>query len=181
MALEVDRLPIKVALIINPTDNSDGKRCLETVGNSVTTGWPGSAAAVFESASTLFDTPPMNVASEVQAALREGVSFGLFSFGGQGQGKTTALWGSPALGPEEAIVPRFCADLFSILESCKEGGGGEVVVAVSFLRVSGAGGNGQRLFGSRREGERAGHAPARGGESGGGEGLMVVGVVDDIG
>ena len=48
---------------------------------------------------------------EISEALHNGTSFGLVSFGPMGTGKTTALWGSPHLGPEQALVPRACAEV----------------------------------------------------------------------
>lgn len=60
------------------------------------------------------------------------------SFGAKGQGKTTALWGSAALGPEHAIIPRTIGELFAAIERVKDKDD-QVGVAVSFLRVSATG------------------------------------------
>lgn len=60
------------------------------------------------------------------------------SFGAKGQGKTTALWGSPALGPEEAIIPRTIGEVFAAIDRVRDKDD-QVGVAVSFLRVSATG------------------------------------------
>lgn len=52
-----------------------------------------------------------------------------------GQGKTTALWGSPALSPDEAIIPRTLSELFTAIDRVREKDD-QVGVAMSFLRVS---------------------------------------------
>ena len=133
------------------------------------------AKGVFETASALFDTAPVSVDAEIEEALRSGVSLGLVTFGPNGEGKTTAMWGSPALGedaqrsmfcgthvpacsrrnvspthafpfssrsdsqgPEVALAPRACGELFGLLAKVS-GPGDEVVVACSFLRVSAIG------------------------------------------
>ena len=75
-------------------------------------------------------------ASDVSDALRRGTSYGVLSFGGVGNGKTTAMWGSPnSLEPENAIVPTACGELFALVDAASEPGD-EVLVAASFLRVS---------------------------------------------
>ena len=64
-------------------------------------------------------------ASDVSDALRRGTSYGVLSFGGVGNGKTTAMWGSPnSLEPENAIVPTACGELFARGRGVRAGGRG---------------------------------------------------------
>ena len=102
------KVPLKVAVILNPSDDAEGGRCLEVApNNSISMKRPGSAAAgktfgpftaLHETAASLFDAAPVSIDREIEESLRSGVSFGVLSFGNMGQGKTTAFWGSPALG-----------------------------------------------------------------------------------
>ena len=106
------------------------------------------------SADSFFDEV---VFPRLQSALVSGQSFGLWSFGPLGRGKTTTMWGSPDNG--DALIPRALGSVFEVLEqkvgplkpkrsnSFAEGpkkwsqGGGapsreSVMVTVSFLRIA---------------------------------------------
>lgn len=103
---------LKVAVIINSSEKGDGP-CVKAIdGSRVSTTRPGAAAAaakkygpfacVAETSAGLFDT--LGIAGSIETSLREGTSYGLITFGPAGQGKTTAMWGSPALGKDRFIA-----------------------------------------------------------------------------
>ena len=100
------RAPLKVAVVLNRSDDA-GVSCLSPKADgTVEIARPGSAAkgkcfgpfcCVKDAGAGLFDDPTFSVDRDIEEALRSGTNFGLLSFGGIGQGKTTSMWGSPAL------------------------------------------------------------------------------------
>ena len=85
-------------------------------------------------------------ADDLAHAVHTGTSYGVLSFGGCGNGKTTAMWGGTtpekraeffASLNEKALVPSACARIFALVDAAAaDAPGDEWLVCASFLRVS---------------------------------------------
>ena len=141
---------MKVVVICKPPDDngtasSDAcdTSCLQVENKHISAKRPGSSAAMkqfgpFQLCSSAGAIPLFYdcCAGDIMNALQRGTSYGVITYGGVGNGKTTCMWGSlGGLPAEDAIVPTVCGQLFSIIQATAAPTD-EVLVTSSFLRVS---------------------------------------------
>ena len=123
---------MKVVVICKPPDDngtasSDAcdTSCLQVENKHISAKRPGSSAAMkqfgpFQLCSSAGAIPLFYdcCAGDIMNALQRGTSYGVITYGGVGNGKTTCMWGSlGGLPAEDAIVPTVCGQLFSIIQA----------------------------------------------------------------